>query len=133
MASVAVMVIGGAVLNAVTFIGGNKLMSYFDSDAANDERIRHDLAQEKYEKDLDEYNTKLRERNTFLAEMSLKENNAEKRFSDVNMSLEEYYNLDHIEKPTLDYEPSEDQKKYELVYNGASLALVAVGIISYFV
>ena len=51
MASVAIMV-GGAVLNAATFIGGNCLVKYFSGDngrAALDEKIRHDKAVEKYQ------------------------------------------------------------------------------------
>ena len=48
MATVAIMV-GGAVLNAATFIGGNYLAKYLSGDsgqAALDEKKRHDLALE---------------------------------------------------------------------------------------
>ena len=51
MATVAIMV-GGAVLNAATFIGGNYLAKYLSGDsgqAALDEKKRHDLALEKYQ------------------------------------------------------------------------------------
>ena len=49
MATVAIMV-GGAVLNAATFIEGNYLAKYLSGDsgqAALDEKKRHDLALEK--------------------------------------------------------------------------------------
>ena len=51
MASVAMM-IGGAVLNAAAFTGGNHLAKYFAGDggqAALDEKTRHDKALEAYE------------------------------------------------------------------------------------
>ena len=52
MATVAIIV-GGAVLNAATFIGGNYLAKYLSGDsgqAALDEKKRHDLALEKYQR-----------------------------------------------------------------------------------
>ena len=51
MASVALM-IGGAILNAAAFMGGNYLAKYLSGDsgqAAMDEKIRHDKALEAYQ------------------------------------------------------------------------------------
>ena len=51
MATIAIMV-GGAVLNAATFIGGNYLAKYLSGDnakAALAEKKRHDQALEKYQ------------------------------------------------------------------------------------
>ena len=51
MASVAMM-IGGAILNAAAFTGGNYLARYLSGDsgqAALDEKIRHDKALDKYQ------------------------------------------------------------------------------------
>ena len=51
MASVAIM-LGGVVINAAAFIGGNYLAKYLSDDsgqAALDEKIRHDKALEKYQ------------------------------------------------------------------------------------
>ena len=45
MASIAIM-IGGAVVNAASFIGGNYLARYLSGDdpkAAQEEKVRHDL------------------------------------------------------------------------------------------
>ena len=50
--------VGGAVLNAATFIGGNYLAKYLSGDsgqAALDEKKRHDLALEKYQRDYAQY------------------------------------------------------------------------------
>ena len=51
MASIVIMV-GGAVLNAATFIGGNYLAHYLsggDPKAAQKEEVRHDKAREAYQ------------------------------------------------------------------------------------
>ena len=51
MASIMIMA-GGAVLNAVTFIGGNYLARYLSGDdpkAAQEEKGRHDKALEAYQ------------------------------------------------------------------------------------
>ena len=50
MASIAIM-IGGAILNATTFVGGSYLAKYMSGSNVDAERKRHDLALEKYEKD----------------------------------------------------------------------------------
>ena len=50
--------VGGAVLNAATFIGGNYLAKFLSGDsgkAALDEKKRHDLVLEKYQKDYAQY------------------------------------------------------------------------------
>ena len=50
--------VGGAVLNAATFIGGNYLAKYLSGDsgqAALNEKKRHDLALEKYQRDYAQY------------------------------------------------------------------------------
>ena len=57
MATLAIM-IGGAILNAATFISGNyfaKALSGDSSQAALDEKKRHDLALKKYQKDYAKY------------------------------------------------------------------------------
>ena len=50
MASIALM-LGGAVLNATTFIGGSYLAKFLIGGKTDTERIRHDKALEKYQKD----------------------------------------------------------------------------------
>ena len=47
MATVAIM-LGGAVLNATTFIGGSYLAKYFSENDSSAEKKRHDIALEKY-------------------------------------------------------------------------------------
>ena len=54
MATIAVM-LGGAILNATTFIGGCYLAKYFSGDDASAKKKRHDKALEKYQKDYAKY------------------------------------------------------------------------------
>ena len=103
MATIAIMV-GGAVLNAATFIGGNYLAKYLSGDsgqAALDEKKRHDLALEKYQRDYAQYQkdrTQLLDNQTHRAKVALPQ---EPKFSDC-------------------YKPSPQQKNEELLFLGAS-------------
>ena len=54
MASIAIM-LGGAVLNATTLIGGSYLAKYLSGGDTDQERVRHDKALEKYPKDYSKY------------------------------------------------------------------------------
>ena len=54
MASIAIM-LGGAVLNTSTFIGGSYLAKYLSGSKTDQERRRHDKAREKYQKDYAKY------------------------------------------------------------------------------
>ena len=54
MASIAIM-IGGAIIHATAFVGGNYLAKYLSSDSAGQEKKRHDLAVEKYEQEYQKY------------------------------------------------------------------------------
>ena len=56
MASIALM-IGGAIINATTFVGGSYLAKYLSgsSDSGDEEKRRHDLAVEKYQKEYEKY------------------------------------------------------------------------------
>ena len=60
MATVALM-LGGAILNATAFIGGNYLAKTFSGASVSDlerERERHDKALEKYQRDYAEFQEK---------------------------------------------------------------------------
>ena len=47
--------IGGAIINATAFVGGNYLAKYLSGDSAGQEKKRHDLAVEKYEQEYQKY------------------------------------------------------------------------------
>ena len=54
MASIAIM-LGGTVLNVTTFIGGRYLAKYLSGGNTDQERVRHDKALEKYQKDYSKF------------------------------------------------------------------------------
>ena len=55
MASIALM-IGGAIINATTFVGGSYLAKYLSGSSYSDEeKKRHDPAVEKYQKEYEKY------------------------------------------------------------------------------
>ena len=134
MASIAIM-IGGAVLNAAAFTGGNYLAKYIAGDsgqAALAEKKRHDKALEAYDAAMDKYN---RERTQLLD--WIETNREIKAQVDQNFTNTDYafklYNQTHpdykLSMPTAPkfsdmYQPSELQKQGELLFvGGGALAL----------
>jgi len=47
--------IGGVIINATAFFGANYLVKYLSGDSAGEEKKRHNLAVEKYEKEYQKY------------------------------------------------------------------------------
>ena len=99
MASVALM-IGGAILNAAAFTGGNYLVKYLSGDsgqAALDEKIRHDKALEKYQAAYAKY-----QKNRTAANDQAKDQ-AKHNFQDTDQALN-FYNQTHRAKVALPQE-----------------------------
>ena len=69
MASIALM-IGGAIINATTFVGGSYLAKYLSGSSDSDEeKKRHDLAVEKYQKEYEKYEETLADETGNLADL----------------------------------------------------------------
>ena len=99
MATVAIMV-GGAVLNAATFIGSNYLAKYLSGDsgqAALDEKKRHDLALEKYQRDYAQYQKDRTQLLDWVAQQDREKNKAFHDFQDTDAALA-LYNQTHRTK-----------------------------------
>ena len=129
MATIAIMV-GGAVLNAATFIGGNYLAKSLSGDsgqAALDEKKRHDLALEKYQRDYAQYQKDRTQLLDWVAKQDREKNQAFHDFKDTDQALA-LYNQTHRAKVALPqepkfsdyYKPSPQQKNGELLFIGAS-------------
>ena len=129
IATLAIM-IGGAVLNAATFIGGNYLAKALSGDgglAALDEKIRHDKALEKYQKDYAQYQKDRTELLDWIAEQDCEKDKAIHDFQDTDQALA-LYNQTHRAKVALPqepefsdyYKPSPQQKNGELLFIGPS-------------
>ena len=133
MVTIAIMV-GGAVLNAATFIGGNYLAKALSGDsgkAAMDEKIRHDKALEAYQAAYAKYQKDRTELLDWIAEQDREKDKAIHDFQDTDRALA-LYNQTNRAKVALPkepefsdfYKPSEQQKNGELLFIGAgTLAL----------
>ena len=102
MATLAIM-IGGTVLNAATFIGGNylaKALSGYSGQAGLDEKIRHDKALEKNQADYAQYQKNRRELLDRIAEQDRKKDKAIHDFQDTDQALA-LYNHTHRAKVAL--------------------------------
>lgn len=134
MASIAIMV-GGAVLNAAAFVGGNYLAKAFGGggDAAEKEKERHDKALEAYQAAYAKYN---RDRTKLIdwvqTNAQIKEE-AKQNFTNTDYALK-LYNKANPEKKMLPptepkfsdfYRPSRLQENSELVFVGAGTAALA--------
>ena len=133
MATVAIMV-GGAILNAATFIGGNYLANALSGDggkAALDEKIRHDKALEACQAAYAKYQKDRTELLDWIAEQDRLKNKAIHDFQDTDRALA-LYNQTHRAKVALPqepkfsdfYKPSPQQKNGELLFIGGSMLAI---------
>ena len=129
MATLAIM-IGGAVLNAATFIGGNYLAKALSGDsgqAALDEKVRHDKALEAYQAAYAKYQKDRTQLLDWIAEQDREKTKAFHDFQDTDRALA-LYNQTHRAKVALPqepkfsdyYKPSPQQKNGELLFIGAT-------------
>ena len=141
MATIAIMV-GGTVLNAATFIGGNYLAKALSGDsgqAAMEEKIRHDKALEAYQAAYAKYQKDRTELFDWIAEQDREKDKAIHDFQDTDRALA-LYNQTHRAKVALPKEPefsdfyktSPQQKNGELLFIGAgtlALGYAALGFL----
>ena len=126
MATIAIM-LGGAVLNATAFIGGNYLAKVISGSSSTDlqlERERHDKAMEKYQKDYAAYQEKRIAYIDFENRRKGDENQASENISKTDEALRLYNQMGNAPKFSDYYRPNSDQKTGEMVYvSGGMLAL----------
>ena len=122
--------IGGAVLNAAAFTGGNYLAKYLagdDGKAALAEKIRHDKALEAYNTAMEKYT---QERTQLLDQIETNSEikaQADQNFTNTDYAFKLYnqvhpdYKLTQPTKPKFSdmYQPSELQKQGELLFVGS--------------
>ena len=131
MASIAIM-IGGAILNATTFVGGSYLAKYMSGSNIDAERKRHDLALEKYEKDYQIWRKSRQRVMDWYSQRRDKEDIAARDMSNTDEALK-LYNRVHeaVDQPQITlgkepdfgnyYKPSSSQKTGEIVYVSAGM------------
>ena len=135
MASIGIM-IGGAVLNAVAFSGGNYITQLRSGDsgkAALAEKTRHDKAQEAYQAAMDKY-TREREQLFDWVETNREiKAQADQNFTNTDYAFKLYnqahpdYKLTQPTEPKFSdmYQPSEMKKQGELLFVGGGALVLA--------
>ena len=126
MASALVMMVGGALTNALAFSGSNFLFSQLSGSA---ERKRHDLAIERLQHERDLWNEQRLERIDFINQKLKQQGHAEKTFKNVDEAMQEYYLLtgeDIPPEPQLsDFLDDNDRASIQR----GELAIVSVGLL----
>ena len=131
MASIAIM-IGGAILNATTFVGGSYLAKYMSGDDAGAERKRHDLALEKYERDYQTWQKSRQRVMDWYSQRRDEQDIAARDLSNTDEALKLYNRVHEAvnqpqitlgNEPNFDnyYKPSDSQKTGEIVYVSAGM------------
>ena len=123
MASIGFL-IGGALINALAFSGSNFLFSSLSKESIDKERKRLDKAIEDLQRAQIEWAKKIQERLDYINNEIVKEHKAEKRFSDLNTEMQQYFLVTGRQeeplppKPVLSdfYVPSEDHHNRELAF-----------------
>lgn len=125
MATIAMM-IGGAILNATTFVGGSYLAKYLSGTSSDAERIRHDKAIEKYQKDYASYQEKRQKLIDWYSQQQDAEHRASQNLSNTDEALKLYSQTHHdyqLDEPKFSdyYRPSSNQKMGEMAYVGGGM------------
>ena len=138
MASIALM-IGGAIINATTFVGGSYLAKYLSGSSDSDEeKRRHDLAVEKYQKEYEEYEEIRAKLNDWIMTNDRIKDEAKENFKNTDYALKLYNKIHQddlsLREPQFSdfYQPSAQQKEGEIIYVGASALAIGFAA-SYFI
>ena len=131
-------IIAGAGINALAFSGTNYVFNKL-SDHGEAEKLRHDKAIEKLQKDRDSWIKERQQRLDFINERLQKERHAEKTFKDVDEATQQYYfatqhKLSPLRKePILSdyYHSSEKQKNGEIALILGNLAITGFMVYKY--
>ena len=136
MATIAMM-IGGAILNATTFVGGSYLARYLSGDNTDAERTRHDKAIETYQKDYAEFQKRRQKLIDWYSQQHEAEHQASQNLLNTDEALKLYsqthpdYQLD---EPKLSdyYRPSSNQKMGEMAFVGGGMLAFAYIVSKFF-
>ena len=135
------MLLGGALVNALAFSGSNYLFSMLRGSRVDEERRRHDKAVEQLQAAQAEWNRKRAERLDWINEELRRQNHAVHTFNDVDAAIREYAQVFGEDKsklldplgtePQLSdfYRPSDDQKDREIAF--VVLGMAATGLVAY--
>ena len=132
MASVGFL-IGGALINALAFSGSNFLFSILSKESLDKEQKRHDKAIENLQRAQIEWAKRRQEGLDYINSQIVKDRKAEKRFTDLNSAMQQYFlvtgrQLEPLPpKPVLSdfFVPSEYHNNQELAF--ITLSMIGIG------
>ncbi len=129
MASAVVMMLGGALTNALAFSGSNFLFSQISGSA---ERKRHNLAMEQLQRQRDVWNEQRLERIDYINQKLKEQGHAERTFKDVDEAMQAYYILTGEQLNSMPPEPQLsdflDENDRASIQRG-ELTIVAAGLL----
>ena len=130
------MMLGGAVVNALAFTGGNFLFSQLSGrdESAKIEQARHNDAMEQQQAAMSAWSKKRMQRLDWINEQFRREKHAVGTFQDVDRAMREYHEVFGTQLKAVDprpqlsdfYTPSETQKDYEIGFIIAGTTGVAL-------
>ena len=124
---------GGAVINALTFSGSNFLFHKLSS--SDEERKRHDLAIEAYQRDHNKWIEKRQEEIDAEQKRRRAAQRSENHLQELDASMREYAQAWETKNPEPKfyqyYHPSSEQKKKD--YLGGFMAIIAIGGVAWYV
>ena len=132
MASIGFL-IGGALVNALAFTGSNYLFSSLSHQSIEKERKRHDKAIEDMQQAQLLWAKKRQQHLDYINDEIAKEHKSEKRFTDLNSAMQQYYIVTGRQLEALPpnpilsdfYVPSEDHHNCELAF--ITISMVGIG------
>lgn len=135
-----IMMVAGAVVNALAFTGGNYLFSMIDKNGASAEAKRHNAALEKLSQEQADYNIKRAKNLDWLNTQNARKQDATNELYSVNDAFDTYKKLygqeptemphQDLREPKLDYTPSDQQKMYENAFTTIGTIASVGGVLS---
>ena len=132
------MLIKGALVNALAFMGSSYLFHILSKDSIDAKRKRHDVAIEKLQKAQIEWAYKIQQRIDFISNQLRLERKAETKFTELNDAIREYHEVFGHKLPPLTrepvlsgyYTPSDEQHYRELGF--IALSMIGIGGVLYY-
>ena len=131
--------IGVAMVNVLVFSGTNFVLSRL-TDHGEEERKRHDLAEEQLQRERDQWNKDRMKQLDFINKRLREKNEAKAYINNVDQAMFEYYRVvaKQIKPLTLEpqlsdfYHPSESQKNGELLFVTVGTGIATYALYKYF-
>ena len=133
-----VMLIGGALANALAFTGSSYLFHRLSKESIDKDRKRHDGAIEQLQKTQIEWAQNRQQRIDFINNQLRLERKAETKFTELNDAMREYHEVFGHELPPLPrepvlsdcYTPTDEQHHRELGF--IVLSMIGIGEVLYY-